>query len=350
MTSSGTISNTTIDVATIVEHASRRAGISPADVTVDSLNSAKQNLYFYLSSLSNDGVNLWTIEKRVIGTAANTKSYEVGAGTLDVKNLLRRTSTFPSGGTAASSAGGVAANAFVQTLDAACTQTSPSGNISYTFASAVVVDMVGIISNGDKTYTLEFEYYDGTSWKSMASVEKKQYADKKWSFFDCTPISATQFRVRESGLGTLDLFQIAFNTTTLEIPIPRVSFDQYTNLTNKTFASEIPTQYWLDRHLDNPVINIWPMSSDNLTQLVVWRTRYIQDVGNLSNTIEVPQRWIESVITNLACRMLLELPNVDVSRYDILKMEAEAATKRAQLEERDKSPIMISPNVTCYTR
>lgn len=351
MTTSGTISNTTIDVATIIEHATRRAGVSPADITTDSLNSATQSLFFYLSALANDGVSLWTIEKKIIGMLANNYQYSVGPGTVDLKNVLRRTSTFVSNGVAASSAGGIADNAFSQDFTLACTQNSASGNISYTFTQNNTIDMVGIMPNGDQTYSLVFEYFTGAIWVNMLTVPQQTYSDQTWYMFDLPKArAAIAFRVRETGLGILNLVEVVFNKTTLEIPVPRISFDQYTNLTDKVLGSQIPNQYWLDRHLDNPVINLWPMPNNSLDQLVVWRTRYIQDVGALSNTLEIPQRWIDAIVMGLSARLMLELPNVDVSRYNVLKAEADAATYRAQQEERDKSPIYISPNISCYTR
>ena len=102
MTSSGTIGQTTIDVATTLDHAFRRAGISPAEQTVDQITAARQNLYFYLSSLANLGTSLWTIEESLIGLVTAQKQYGVGVGVVDIKHAVRRTLNMPSGGTAAS--------------------------------------------------------------------------------------------------------------------------------------------------------------------------------------------------------------------------------------------------------
>jgi len=349
---SGTVGQTVINVSTMLEHAFRRAGLSPTEATTDSINSAKQNLYFYLSALSNDGVNLWTIEKKVFGMNIGQANYQIGVGAVDLKNVLRRTTTWPSGGTASSSAGGTAANAFDKDLSTACTQTSAGGSISYQFASSTRITTVGIMTNGDQTYTLSWEYSeDGSTWTSVLDCEKTNYSSGEWNFYDIeAPKSAEYFRVRETGLGILNVVELVFGVVVQEIPLGRINIDNYTNLTDKTMQASVVQQYWYNRKVDNPEIVLWPVPSTFLDQLVVWKNRNIQDVGELTNTLELPQRWVEAGITELAARMILELPDVDVSRYNILKQEAAAATNRAQQEERDRSPIMISPNISCYTR
>ncbi len=353
MTTSGTVGQTIIEVAQLIEHAFRRAGISPADATIDSLNAAKENLYFYLSSLSNDGVNLWTIEKVLSGLHVGQANYSVGIGTIDLKNVLRRSLNLPSGGSAASSAGGSADYAFDKQLTTACTQTSINGNISYQFEDARTITTIGFMPNGNQTLAPAFEYSnDGVSWSEVYSVERTSFDGGQWYYWDIArPVSAQYYRMRETSGGTLNITELVFATTLIEIPLGRISLDQYSNLTDKTMRAQQPLEYWYNRKVDNPEINVWPVPNYSFDMLVLWRTRQIQDVGELYNTLEIPQRWIEAAVTELAVRMLLELPgDVKQERYDILKKEAAAATFRAQQEERDNSPIFIAPNISCYTR
>lgn len=353
MTTSGTVGQTTIEVAQLIEHAFRRAGISPAETTVDAINTAKENLYFYLSSLGNDGVNLWTVEKVLKGLNYARANYQIGVGTIDIKRVLRRSMTLPSGGTATSSAGGSAGYAFDQDLTTACTQTSANGNISYEFDSVRTITTVGFMPNGDQTLAPIFEWSnDGSTWTELYSVAKTDFSNGEWYYWDISsPVSATQYRMRETSGGTLNITELVFATVVMEIPLGRISLDQYANLTDKTMLSPQPLEYWFDRKVENPEINVWPVPNYNFDMLVIWRNRQIQDVGTLTNTLELPQRWIEAAVTELSVRMLLEIPGeVKQDRYEILKREAKEATFRAQQEERDNSPIFIAPNISCYTR
>lgn len=352
MATSGTIGQTVIDVAKIIEHAFRRAGKSPADQTPDALEAAKDNLYFYLSQLVNNGVNLWTLEKNVFGTVLNADAYAMLPATVDVRDAYYRTLQYAAGGTATSSAGGNANNAFDLTLTDACTQTTPNGNISYQFTGNTNVCNVTLMCNGTQTYTPVWEYsFDNTTWTPVLQVPQTTFIGGQWYCWDIdSPVGAPYFRMRETGGGTLNVLQLGFNLILFEQKMARLNFNQYASLTNKTFPSRVVLQYWMDHQLPLNLIRIWPVSNFAFDQIVIWRTRQIQDVGSLSNTLELPQRWVESAITETARRLMLELPGADMKRYQMLKDEAAAATLLAQAEERDNSPIQLAPNISCYTR
>jgi hypothetical protein len=74
------------------------------------------------------------------------------------------------------------------------------------------------------------------------------------------------------------------------------------------------------------------------------------DVGDLTNELEVPQRWYEAVVMMLAHKMSLELPGVEVARIQYLEAQAEKYFNMAEQEERDKSPIYFAPNISVYSR
>ena len=208
------------------------------------------------------------------------------------------------------------------------------------------------MANGDQTYQLIYEYNDGTSWKTLVSTEKKAYSDRVWQYEKVlTPKNVTQYRVRELSGGVLDAVEVCFATTAVDIMLGRLNIDQYTSLTNKDLSAELPLNYWYDRQVSNPQMHIWPAPSTPFGEMiVVWCSRQIQDVGSLSNTLEVPQRWINAIITNLAALTVLSAPKADLARYNILKEEAERATFQAQQEERDRSPFTITPSIRGYTR
>jgi hypothetical protein len=74
------------------------------------------------------------------------------------------------------------------------------------------------------------------------------------------------------------------------------------------------------------------------------------DVGDLTDELEVPQRWFEAVQMMLAHRMALSLPQVPMDRIQYLEGQADRYLNEAEAEERDRSPIYFSPNIAPYTR
>jgi hypothetical protein len=138
------------------------------------------------------------------------------------------------------------------------------------------------------------------------------------------------------------------NTT--EVMMSRLNRDDYTNLPNKNFTANQPFQFWFDRNVPQPNIYLWPTPSDPFVQMTVWYSRQIMDVGDLSGELEIPQRWYEAVVMNLAHRMSLELPQVPMDRVQYLEKMAAQYLNEAEQEERDKSPIYWAPNISVYTK
>jgi hypothetical protein len=145
---------------------------------------------------------------------------------------------------------------------------------------------------------------------------------------------------------------IYLGNTPTQIPLARMNRDDYTNLPNLFFQSNRPLQYWFDRQVNNPIMHLWPVPNDGAAtyQIVLWRQRYIMDVGTMTQELEIPQRWYEAIVANLAAKLALEIVEVDAGIIPVLDAKAAQALNIAQMEERDNSPMMIAPNISMYTR
>jgi hypothetical protein len=93
-----------------------------------------------------------------------------------------------------------------------------------------------------------------------------------------------------------------------------------------------------------------PSNSAEEYQIVIWRQRYIMDVGTMTEEIEVPQRWYDAIVSMLAAKLAMEYIEVDAQMIPMLDAKAKEALYFAQQEERDNSPMMILPNISMYTR
>jgi hypothetical protein len=121
----------------------------------------------------------------------------------------------PLTGTAATSDGGTAANAFDGDPATDCTQVAPDGNISFDYGADTTkpISRVGILPNGNQTLNLVFEYSDdnAATWTTAVAPGSVAYVDQVAVYYDLTsPISARAWRVRETDGGTLDLAEVYF--------------------------------------------------------------------------------------------------------------------------------------------
>src|ERR1700754_2039713 len=84
MATSGTVGQTTVTTDRILEHAMLRVGLTGPQITPKVIQLAQENLFFLLLNLSARGVNLWLINKYILGLNVNQAEYVLPTGTIDV--------------------------------------------------------------------------------------------------------------------------------------------------------------------------------------------------------------------------------------------------------------------------
>ena len=357
MAYSGTVGETVINVQTLIDHGARRCGKLAEELTSEQLLSARQSLFFALSSLANKGINYWAINKKVFGLTADKYIYSMPLGTVDVLNVLYRTMNRPDG-TYTSSAGGTVALLYDNDVDTWCQQSSANGNVQvfYGTGNPIYAGSIGILpyvsGGGSAVWSIIYEYsIDGITWNTLDDLGEITVTDNEWVWTDIDPgQSVMYYRVRAYGGTTLALREWYVGNNSREIQMSRLNRDDYTNLPNKNFTANQPFQYWFDRTIPQATMYLWPTPSDPFVQMTVWYNRQIMDVGALTDELEIPQRWYEAVVFILAHRMSLELPQVAETRIAYLEKMATQYLYEAEQEERDKSPIYFAPNISVYTR
>ncbi len=351
MATSGTVSTTVFNTNNILDQAFRRCKVQPSTVSSEMQQTALDSLYLLISSLCNRGLQLWTVERLVLPFYLGNVNVPFPVGTIDLLNSNYRTLSRYNGTMTASS--GVADLSDDGNLESATTQTSPNGWIKNDLGSQQIVTSLGFNMKTAGTYNIIVSYSnDDVTYKDVLMPGSVSYETGEWHWYDINPsVAGRYWKMRETGGATLDVaeFVVAGNPT--EIPIARLNQDDYTNLPNKTFRGR-PLQFWLDRQLEYPIAKLWPTPNQEaqFAQFVTWRQRHIMDVGSLTQTIELPQRWVDAITWELAHRMCFELPDVDINMADRIKPRADEAMMLAFMEERDNSPFMMAPNISMYTR
>lgn len=356
---SGSYATVQMDMAKMFEHVCRRCRISPTVAAEDHAQAFIDIVNMLTASLANRGALLWTLTPFVLGFNPGVGQYAMPSGAEDVvSDGLFRTVVRESGGIAASSAGGTATNAFDGDLDTACTQTAPNGNLSYQFTEATRVLSVGVVSNGNANYTLAVEVSnDGVTWTEVLDTGLQSYVDRYPRWFDiAAPASAGYVRVRETGGAILNVREVVFATQINEVPIARISLDQYNNYPNKSFQSTFVNSFYVDKQVPNLITYVWPVPQDFTTSLFVRMKRLIMSVPGFTDDdgndimIELPQRWHLAMIKGLAREFARELPEVTedlIARLD--KDYVLDSLPEAESAERDPTPTYLTPNLRPYT-
>lgn len=328
MAYSGTVSQTTFNTRRVIEHAARRCKMSPQALSAEHVDVANDLLYLLLSDLANQGAPLWCIQKSIYPLYNGVSQIVTYSGTVDILNSNLR---------------------WLQQVTGTDVDTTTTRITE--FDSSTQVSTVGILWSS-AAVPVEFSRSDdGLIWEVIQS-EVPSASAGEWTWYDLnSAVAANYFRVRATS-GTLGFSQIYLGNTPTEIPLARLNRDDYTNLPNKSFQSNRPLQYWLDRQSLSPVMNLWPVPNDAATvmQVVVWAHRHIMDVGTMTQEIEVPQRWYETIVAMLAAKMAMEYIEIDSAMVPALDAKAQATLYQTQQEERDNSPLNIAPSIGAYTR
>lgn len=328
MAYSNTVSTTVFTTRKVIDSAFRRSKINSQLITAEYIDIANDVLYLLLSSLANQGLQLWCIEKVILPLYDGNGAVPLPTKTVDVLNSMFRT---------------------LQDLTGTVTTTSTLHTTQFT--STTAVSTVGIKWTGASVPLALKRSDDGATWTTIQTESPTAVAGE-WSWFDIgTSVAATYFRL-EATSGTLSYDEIYLGNMPTEIPLARLNRDDYVNLPNKTFTGNRVLQFWFDRQIPQPIMRVWPVPNAGAvtSQIVAWTQRYIMDVGTMTEQIEVPQRWYDAIVAQLAVRLNREIPEADASVRGDLMNDAKETLYLAQMEERDNSPVRIAPDISCYTR
>lgn len=352
MAYSGTVGQTVVTVQQFIDQGARQAGKLAEELTVEQVQSAKQALFFIMSNLINQGINYWAIEKKVYGLKQDQYEYLLPLGGNDVLNALYRRLNRPTGAYSASS--GIAANAFDNDIYTSTAQSAPNGNITVLYGTNndVYAGSIGILPATSGSFHIILEYtLDGTTWQTLEDTGVTTWVNGEWLWYDIDPgQTAAGYRMRETGGGTLNVAEFYVGDNSTEITMARLNRDDYTNLPNKNFNANQPYQYWFNRTLPQSKITLWPAPSDPFIQMTVWYSRQVMDVGDMNGQLEIPQYAFQAIQLMLAHQMALILPAVPLDRVTYLEGQADKYFIMMENENRDRSPIYYSPNISVYTR
>jgi hypothetical protein len=357
MAYSGTTGQTVVTVQQFIDQGARQAGKLAEELTVEQVQSAKQALFFILSNLINQGINYWAIEKKVYGLQPNQYEYLLPVGGNDVLNALYRSMTRPVG-TYSSSAGGVTANVADGDVSTYSQQTSANGNIAVNYGAnnSQYIGSIGLMPYVANGGSATWNYYyqssqDGTNWTTLYTATNQAVTDGQWIWQDIDPGANVQYyRIQAFGGTTLAIREWYLGVNSTEITMSRLNRDDYTNLPNKNFTANQPFQYWLNRTIPQATITLWPTPQSAFYQMTVWYSRQVMDVGDLNGQLEIPQYAFQAIQLMLAHQMSLILPKVELARVQYLEAQADKYFIMMENENRDRSPIYFSPNISVYTR
>lgn len=357
MAYSGTINQTKINVAQLIEYAFREAGRPAETQTPEYINAAKQALFYILQSLSNKGIDLWMVRPVLLGAQQAQTVLPLPAGTVKILEANWRylqtpnvSSTLPVSNTSV----GNLFNGNNQDLALYATSTALNNYFGWTYTGGQIITQVGFNAyspSGSTTYNLVYETSsDGVTWTTRKTLPAVTLADYEWYYFQIDPTPEhVYFRLRETVATTFSLRCIQPSVVQQDIPLAPLNRDTYFALPNKQFQSQRSLQYWYNKGVEQSMY-LWPIPQDNFQCFQIVIEQQLQDVGSLTNELYMPNRWLNAVQSMLSHKVAKQLPGIDLARIQYLEAQANIDLNDAGNGEEDNAPIYFQPNISYYTR
>jgi hypothetical protein len=300
-----------LDLTELVEEAFERCG-SQLRSGYD-LRTARRSINLMTIEWANRGINLWTIEECVIPLVTNQGVYPVPADTIDILDLVTRTSN------------GSSSNQTDINLSRISESTYSTIPNKLTTGRPIQV-----------WFNRQTALTNGTATTTVASA-----------------VSATDTTITltsTSGLGSTGFIKIDTET----IGYTNISGNQLINCwrgqNGTTAATHNAGASVFIQNL--PALNIWPTpdAGGGPYVLVYWRMRRLQDAGDGVNIQDIPFRFINCFVAGLSYMLSVKIPGVDPQRVMGLKADYEQQFDLAAAEDRETAPIRWVPRNLFYSR
>ena len=152
---------------------------------------------------------------------------------------------------------------------------------------------------------------------------------------------------------TQDVLEMTYRDTAEGVPtdlmVTRISRDLYHYLPDKNSPGS-PNQFFVDRQRDAPVLYIW-MKPDRATyRLSYYRIRKFRDVGNMTDHLDVPTKWLGLLTAGVA--MYIGKCTPDIAPDHRAELAADWQSELADIlpEDSDRSPFHVDIDLSCYAR
>ena len=298
-----------LDVNDLIEEAFERCGKELR--TGYDFKTARRSLNLLTIEWANRGINLWTVEQGVIPMVTGQAMYPYPADTIDLMDMVIRQN-----------------NGTSNQIDI---------NISR-IAEPTYMSVPNKLTQG-RPIQVYINRQSGQENLSGALLSANISST-------ATTIDLTS----TSGLTSSGFIKIDSET----ISYPNINGNQLINCARgqngTTAAAHTANATVTVQNL--PCINVWPTPNSPGSQytFVYYRLRRIQDAGSGIYVQDIPFRFIPCMVAGLAYQLSTKLPDVDMNRIPMLKMDYEEQFRLAAEEDREKAPIRFVPRNMFYAR
>jgi hypothetical protein len=136
----------------------------------------------------------------------------------------------------------------------------------------------------------------------------------------------------------VDILDVIVRRSGTDYEMDRISRTEYFTLPNKTTQGR-PSQYFLDRTI-TPTMYVWSAPENSTDQIRYYYVRRMQDANSLTNTNDIPFRFLPCMVAGLAYYISMKR---SPERTGLLKAVYDEEFQRAADEDIDRVPLKLQP-------
>lgn len=159
----------------------------------------------------------------------------------------------------------------------------------------------------------------------------------QWTIDEQTKTTTVGMQSFTPADGTIDLLDVILRRDGIDTPMSVMSRQDYHSLPDKDVQGK-PNQYFVQRSI-TPTVYIWPAGENTTDVIRYYRIRQIQDTGSLSTNPDIPVRWFEAFVADLASRLAQKWAP---DRWGDLKTAALEEFNAAKMEDRERADVCLS--------
>jgi hypothetical protein len=298
-----------LDVNDLIEEAFERCGKELR--TGYDFKTARRSLNLLTIEWANRGINLWTVEQGVIPMVTGQAMYPYPADTIDLMDMVIRQNN------------------------------GTSNQIDINISRIAEPTYMSIPNKLTQGRPIQVYINRQSGQENLSGALLSANISSTATTIDLTSTSG----LTSSGFIKIDNETISY---------PNVSGNQLINCARgqngTTAAAHTASATVTVQNL--PCINVWPTPNSPGSQytFVYYRLRRIQDAGSGIYVQDIPFRFIPCMVAGLAYQLSTKLPDVDMNRIPMLKMDYEEQFRLAAEEDREKAPIRFVPRNMFYAR
>lgn len=139
----------------------------------------------------------------------------------------------------------------------------------------------------------------------------------------------------------IDILDVVVRSDGTDFEVDRISRSEYFTLPDKNTPGR-PSQYFLERGI-TPTIYLWASPDNGTDQLRYYYVRRMQDADTLTNTTDIPFRFLPCMVAGLAYYLSMKRAP---DRLPMLKAVYEEEFQRAADEDIDRVSLMLVPSIS----